>query len=121
MECGPLQTALKSRGFSILTATPSPSRSIERKEKPTALGHPANEDLFAGTPIRAATSWRVYRSCRESFSLPDRWSGEELFGRWLDLCRSIQNKRGAPFGCASFVCCLVLSLGFGAGVASFAF
>jgi hypothetical protein len=27
---------------------------------PTALGHPANEDLFAGTPVRAATSWRVY-------------------------------------------------------------
>ena len=22
--------------------------------------HAANEDLFAGTPIRAATSWRVY-------------------------------------------------------------
>jgi len=30
---------------------------------PTALGHPANEDLFAGAPVRAATSWRVYRSC----------------------------------------------------------
>jgi hypothetical protein len=27
---------------------------------PTALGHPANEDLFTGTPVRAATSWRVY-------------------------------------------------------------
>jgi hypothetical protein len=27
---------------------------------PAALGHPANEDLFAGTPVRAATSWRVY-------------------------------------------------------------
>jgi len=25
-----------------------------------ALGHPANEDLFAGTPVRAATSGRVY-------------------------------------------------------------
>jgi hypothetical protein len=23
---------------------------------PTALGHPANEDLFAGTPVRAVTS-----------------------------------------------------------------
>ena len=30
---------------------------------PTALGHPANEDLFAGTPVRAATSWRVHLSC----------------------------------------------------------
>jgi hypothetical protein len=29
---------------------------------PAALGHPANEDLFGGTPVRAATSWRVYRS-----------------------------------------------------------
>jgi hypothetical protein len=27
---------------------------------PTTLGHPTNEDLFAGTPVRAATSWRVY-------------------------------------------------------------
>jgi len=27
---------------------------------PTSLGHPANEDLFAGTPVRAATSWLVY-------------------------------------------------------------
>src|ERR1700733_6180752 len=27
---------------------------------PPALRHPANEDLFAGTPMRAATSWRVY-------------------------------------------------------------
>jgi hypothetical protein len=23
---------------------------------PTALGHPTNEDLFAGTPVRAVTS-----------------------------------------------------------------
>ncbi len=23
---------------------------------PTALGHPTNEDLFVGTPVRAATS-----------------------------------------------------------------
>jgi len=29
---------------------------------PTALGHPANEDLFAGTPVRATTSWWVCRS-----------------------------------------------------------
>jgi hypothetical protein len=27
---------------------------------PTVLGHPTNEDLFAGTPVRAATSWLVY-------------------------------------------------------------
>ncbi len=27
---------------------------------PTALGHPTDEDLFVGTPVRAATSWRVY-------------------------------------------------------------
>jgi hypothetical protein len=32
---------------------------------PTALGHPANEDLFAGTPVRAATSWRVYLVLQE--------------------------------------------------------
>jgi FeS assembly protein IscX len=39
---------------------------------PTALGHPANEDLFAGTPVRAATSWRVYLffQLRSSVVLP---------------------------------------------------
>ena len=32
---------------------------------PTALGHPTNEDLFAGTPVRAAIPWRVYRSWQD--------------------------------------------------------
>jgi hypothetical protein len=47
---------------------------------PTSLGHPANEDLFAGTPVGAATSWRVCWFCGDDLLWAFRWSATM---RWL--------------------------------------
>jgi hypothetical protein len=42
---------------------------------PAALGHPTNEDLFVGTPVRAAFARLFKLSGREGIRRPSLWSG----------------------------------------------
>src|ERR1700722_16480478 len=71
-------TGRNTRSCASCSTTPELLDNHVLPDGPTALGHPTNEDLFAGTPVRAATSWRVYRSCRNPL-WSSRWSGFIIF------------------------------------------